>query len=79
MTIDPDFFEEHTESAEFWSLARPLFATPQNLETSSEPAPERRRTELLDRDRGRGDGGRRDGPRTRGPLPDHCKDSRHMR
>ena len=36
VTTDPDYYEEHTESVEFWSPGNPLFNAPENLHAPSE-------------------------------------------
>ena len=48
VTTNPDFYEEHTESTEFWSPGNPLFIPPEHVEVSNEVTPERRMRELLD-------------------------------
>lgn len=48
VTTDPDFYDEHTESVEFWSPGNPLFNAPDNLETWDETKDERLLRELLD-------------------------------
>ena len=48
VTTDPDFYEEHTENAEFWSPGNPLFTAPENLEAWSEARPERLLAEVLE-------------------------------
>ena len=49
VTTNPDFYEEHAESAEFWSPGSPLFIPPEHVEVSNEVTPERRLRELLDK------------------------------
>ncbi|MDD9981473.1 MAG: SNF2-related protein, partial [Gammaproteobacteria bacterium] len=36
VTTDPDYYEEHAESVEFWSPGNPLFNPPENLHAPSE-------------------------------------------
>lgn len=48
VTTDPDYYEEHTESVEFWSPGNPLFNPPESLGTWDETSCERRLRELLD-------------------------------
>ena len=48
VTTDPDYYEEHTESVEFWSPGNPLFNAPETLETWDETSCERRLRELLE-------------------------------
>ena len=48
VTTDPDYYEEHTESVEFWSPGNPLFNAPESLGTWDETSCERRLRELLD-------------------------------
>ena len=66
MTTDPDYYEEHTESVEFWSPGNPLFNAPENLHAPSEMKGAQQLGKLLDEGltrkfhrfakRGRGDG-----------------------
>ena len=49
VTTDPDFYEEHTESAEFWSPGNRLFTPPENIEAWNEVDPESQLAEILDR------------------------------
>ena len=48
VTTDPDYYEEHTESVEFWSLGNPLFNPPPSLGTWDEANQGGRLRELLD-------------------------------
>ena len=48
VTTDPDYYEEHTESVEFWSPGNPLFNPPESLGRGDETNQEGRLRELLD-------------------------------
>ena len=48
VTTDPDYYEEHTESVEFWSPGNPLFNAPEGLGGGDETNREGRLRELLD-------------------------------
>ena len=48
VTTNPDYYEEHTESVEFWSLGNPLFNPPESLGRGDETNQEGRLRELLD-------------------------------
>ena len=48
VTTDPDHYEEHTESVEFWSPGNPLFLPPPSLGRWDEKIEEGRLQELLD-------------------------------
>ena len=48
VTTDPDYYEEHAESVEFWSPGNPLFNPPASLGTWDETNREGRLRELLD-------------------------------
>ena len=48
VTTNPEFYEEHTESAEFWSPGSPLFIPPENVEVWNEVTPEKGLRALLD-------------------------------
>jgi len=50
VTTDPDFYDEHTESVEFWSPGNPLFNAPENLGIWDGTKCERLLRELLDND-----------------------------
>ena len=52
VTTDPDYYEEHTESVEFWSPGNPLFNPPENLHAPSETTGAQQLAKLLDRDPG---------------------------
>ena len=48
VTTDPDYYEEHTESVEFWSPGNPLFNAPENLHAPSETTGAQQLAKLLD-------------------------------
>ena len=48
VTTDPDYYEEHSESVEFWSPGNPLFNPPESLGSGDETNQEGRLRELLD-------------------------------
>ena len=48
VTTDPDYYEEHTESAEFRSPGNPLFSPPPDLETSEKTNQTVQLRELID-------------------------------
>ena len=48
VTTDPDYYEEHTESVEFWSPGNPLFNPPENLHAPSETTGAQQLAKLLD-------------------------------
>ena len=49
VTTDPDYYEEHAESVEFWSPGNPLFNPPENLHAPSETKGTQQLAKLLDR------------------------------
>ena len=51
VTTDPDYYEEHTESVEFWSPGNPLFNPPENLYAPSETKGVQQLAKLLDQGR----------------------------
>ena len=48
VTTDPDYYEEHTESVELWSLGNSLFNAPENLNAPSETTGAQQLAKLLD-------------------------------
>ena len=52
VTTDPDYYEEHTESVEFWSPGNPLFNAPENLHAPSETTGAQQLAKLLDQGSG---------------------------
>ena len=49
VTTDPEYFEEHAESVEFWSLGNPLFNPPEFLTSVEESASDKTLKDLLER------------------------------
>ena len=52
VTTDSDYYEEHTESVEFWSPGNPLFNPPETLHAPSETAGAQQLAKLLDQSPG---------------------------
>ena len=48
VTTDPDYYEEHTESVEFWSPGNPLFNPPENLHAPDDTTGAQQLAKLLD-------------------------------
>ena len=50
VTTDPDYYEEHAESVEFWSPGNPLFNPPESLHAPNETTGAQQLAKLLDQD-----------------------------
>ena len=49
VTTDPEYFEEHAESVELWSLGKSLFNPPEFLTSAEESASDKTLKDILER------------------------------